>query len=424
MSFRQRLAEFIGGKKPISVENNTPLPLITRASSLWDSFVDSGSNGASLSETTALTVSAIYACVNLIAGAIAALPVHIYKQDISNGERDRLFDDTLIWVFNEQMMPRWSAANGWEFMVQSLLLQGDAFARILRNSYSEPIGLEPFHPRRVTVAVSMSLTRLVYIVEPEFAGTGINPLVLDQDDMLHVGGFGFNGLRGLSPLRNALRTTGYASNAMQEFSANFFANSARPDYALTTEQKMGQEAIDTLRAQIDEQHKGPAKAHRPMLLHSGLDIKTITMPLEEMQLLESRQFQIEEIARIYGVPPFMIGHNEKTTSWGSGIDSMGIGFVRYSLRQHLNKFQTEINRKFFRTAARVAEFDTTDLERADTKGFYEGLRIAVGRAGEPQLMTVNEARAEMRRNKKAGFDTLAVNPPSAGAPKDATQQTA
>lgn len=426
MSFRTRLADFIrGGNQQQSalmpIENSTPLPQITRGSSLYDAFVASYGGTVPLSEHAALAVSAIYACVNLIAGAIASLPVHIYKQNIENGERNRLFSDGLIWVLNEQMTPRWSAANGWEFLVQSLLLQGDGFARIIRNAKAEPVGLEPYHPRRVTVYVTPDLQRLVYAVDPEF--TGSDKIILDQDDMIHFAGFGFDGVRGMSPLRNSLRIAGAASNAMQEFASNFFANSARPDYALTTEQALSKEAIDTLRAQIDERHKGYANSHRPMLLHSGLDIKTITMPMADIQFLEGRKFQTEEIARIYGVPPFMIGYNEKTTSWGSGIESMGTGFVRYSLRQHLNKIQTELDRKLFRTASRTAIFDTTDLERADTKSFYEGLRIAVGRAGERPLISVDEARAELRRNKR-GMDSLDPIAAPQGTPPNDPQQTA
>ena len=136
----------------------------------------------------------------------------------------------------------------------------------------------------------------------------------------------------------------------------------------------------------------------------------ITMPMKDMELVAMRQFQIEEIARIYGVPPFMIGHNEKTTSWGSGVEAMAIGFVRFTLRQHLNKFQNEINRKLFRTAARVAEFDTADLERADTKSLFEALRIAVGRAGEPKIMSVNEARAHLRLKRSKDGDDMGINP--------------
>jgi len=139
---------------------------------------------------------------------------------------------------------------------------------------------------------------------------------------------------------------------------------------------------------------------KPMILEGGLDIKTLTMPLEEMQLLETRKFQVEEICRAFGVQPFMIGHTEKTSSWGTGVEAMGAGFVRYTLRDHLNAFQNEINRKFFRTAARVAEFDTAELERADIGVMMAALRQALGRAGEPAIMSVEEVRTMLRLPRK------------------------
>jgi HK97 family phage portal protein len=211
----------------------------------------------------------------------------------------------------------------------------------------------------------------------------------------------------MSVLRYALRMTGGAAIAMQDYAANFFANNARPDYALETDQALGQEAADAIYAKLDERHRGPANAHRPMLLHGGLKVRTITMPLTDVQLLEQRKFAVEDIARIYGVPPFMIGHTEKTTSWGSGVEAMGTGFVRYALRQHIHKAETELNRKLFRTSSRVVKFDTSDLERADTKSLMESLRIAIGRAGERPILSVNEARAVLRRNRIEGGDDTA-----------------
>jgi HK97 family phage portal protein len=398
------------------------LPSIIEGSSL---FADLGGSTGGLpvpTERSAFTVSAIYASVNLIAGAIAALPLHIYKRSL-DGERDLLPDDALWWVLNEQMTPRWSAAAGWEFIIQGLLLHGDGFARIRRNALSAVIGLEPLHPNRVTVLVAEDGQRLVYLVYPDplipMASRG-GVEVLDQDDMLHIPGFGFDGRRGLSPLRYALRMTGAVSLATQDYAARFFANGARPDYVLQTDTNMSPAAIEAMRDQVDQAHRGSANAHKPMVLTNGLKAEAIGMPIEEMQLLSTRQFQIEEIARIYGVPPFMIGHNEKTSSWGSGVEAMGIGFVRYALRQHLNKVQAEVNRKLFRTARRLAEFDTSELERADTTGLFAALRTAVGTAGAPGIMSVNEARARINLKKTPGGDELfkgtANAPPQAAEP--------
>ena len=383
-------------------------PMVTRGSSAWDDLF--GNSTTAPSETTAFTVSAIYACVNLYAGAIASLIKHIYRVS-SDGERDRSNTDPLWWVLNEEMTPRWSAANGWEFMVQSLLLHGDGFAKIIRDRASMPIALRPMHPMSVDVVVDVQKDRLIYVYSPE--DIGLKREVLDQDDVVHIAGFGFDGTRGMSPLRYALREAGSVAMSAQRYSGAFFANSARPDFALRTEQKLSPDVIENLRAQIAENHQGVDRSFKPMVLQGGLDIKTITMPVTDIQLIETRQFQIEEIARIYGVPPFMIGYNEKTTSWGSGVEAMGTGFVHFSLRQHLNKIETELNRKLFRTAAKRIEFDTFDLERADMKSMFEAFRIGIGRAGEPGFITTEEARQRlnMKRQPDGTLNQGAFNAP-------------
>ena len=305
----------------------------------------------------------------------------------------------LWWVLNEEFSPRWTASSGWAFLTASKLLHGDGFAEIIRRG-SKIVGLVPLHPNRVRVIATPDGSRLVYEIRPDPtierpAPEVLRTRVLDQDDMLHVPGFGFNGLRGLSALRNSLRNSGSLAINAQGFSEAFLENMARPDFALRTDSALTDVQFERLQATLEE-HKGPSKSGKPMILEGGLDIKTLTMPLEEMQLLETRKFQVEEIARAFGVQPFMIGHTEKTSSWGTGIESMGAGFVRYTLRDHLNAFQNEINRKFFRTARTVAEFDTTELERADTKAMFESVRVALGRAGEPAFMTLEEARQLLR----------------------------
>jgi HK97 family phage portal protein len=417
MSMWTMIADALGLGQAPAVQNSTPLPSIVRGNEMWDDLVASSGGLVVPNERTALQISAVYACVNLIAGAISAMPMNIYRQ-APDGERNRLPNDGLWWVLNEQMTPRWSAASGWEFLVLSLLLYGDAFAKILRNRNGEVTGLMPVHPWRVSVAVTPDALRLVYAIEkdPAVLGGNLEREVLDQDDVLHVAGFGFDGLRGMSPLRHSLRMAGSVALATQEYSARFFANSARPDYVLQTAGKVAPETIEQIKAQIDQRHGSPINAHRPMVLTGGMEAKVLSLPLEDLQLLQIRQFQIEEIARIYGVPPFMIGHTEKTTSWGSGVEGMGKGFVRYTLRGHLNKFQNELNRKFFRTAARVAEFDTTELERGDTKGLFEAFRIAVGRAGEPGFMTVQEVRERLNLKRTPDGD---LNPGGTNAEQPA-----
>ncbi|WP_439137565.1 phage portal protein [Roseicyclus sp.] len=388
MSIFGKLLSLFGARNSTTVSSSE----IRRGDGVWEALTG---NNAGIGERAALGVSAVYASVSLVSGAIAAMPMHVYRR-ANDGDKERLPGDSLWWTLNEEFSPRWTADSGWTFLVASRMLHGDAYAEIIRSPNGAIRGIVPLHPDRVKPITTPDGWRLVYEVHPDRTIERPNDAArqiraLDQDDVLHIPGLGFNGLHGLSPLRHALRLPARLAINAQEFSSRFLENMARPDFALHTDQALTDEQFDRLREALAE-HQGPSKAGRPMILDGGLSIAPLTMPMEDMQLLETRKFQVEEIARIYGVPAFMIGHTEKTTSWGSGVEAMGAGFVRYSLRSHLNAFSNEINRKFFRTASRVAEFDTRELERADTKSLYESLRVALGRAGEQPFLSLPEVR--------------------------------
>jgi HK97 family phage portal protein len=373
---------------------------VRRGDAVWEALTGGVQNP---SEAAAMRVTAVYACVQLISGAISSMPMHVYTRAI-DGDLKRDPSTPLWWILNEEFSPRWPAAAGWSFLVASKLLHGDGFAEIIRDRNGNIKGLVPIHPRRVEVIASPDGWRLVYLVQPDStiqspSQQASKARTIDQDDMLHVPGFGFDGLRGTSALRNQLGSAGTLAINAQDFSASFLKNLGRPDFALSADGALTDEQFARLQSSL-EQHRGPANSGKPMILEGGLKIETLTMPLEEMQLLETRKFQVEEICRAFGVPPFMIGHTEKTSSWGSGVAAMGAGFVRFALRDHLNAFQNEINRKFFRTASRVAEFDTTELERADLGVMMTALRTALGRAGEASIMSLEEVRTMLRLPKE------------------------
>lgn len=419
MSIWEKTLSAIGVMPPQAADRpQTPLPQITTNSSSWADFFTPIPGLPAVTEHSVMQITAAYACVNLIAGAGSALPVNVFSQS-ANGDRDQLYSDDLWWLLNEQFMPRWSASAGWEYLFASLLFQGDAFAVILRRG-GKIVGIEPVHPRSVEVYLTTDRMRLVYRVQHEIG----EAVVYDQDDMLHVPGFGFNGYRGLSPLRYSLAVAGGVALATQDYAGRFFTNSARPDVILTTDQAITREQAEEIKARWEATFGGHTKAHRPAVLGQGVKAAPLTMTAEDSQLLETRKFQIEEIARIYGVPPFMIGHMDKTTSWGSGVESMGQGFVRFTLRQHLSKFQTEINRKFFRSAGKVAEFDTFELERADMKTMFESFRIGVGRAGEPGFMTAEEVRRKLNLKRTPTDGTLSTGQSLQTGQADAPQQAA
>lgn len=364
--------------------------------------------GPSVTERTAMSIGAVYACVGLIGGAIASMPLPIYKRTPDGRQR---VDHDIWWLLNEQPCTCMSAAVMWEYLIWSLLLHGDAFAVIKRVSPMSPViaEIEPVHPLCVTVQEVNE--RLIYTIVDEDEAH-----VVDQDDMLHIPGLGFNGLRGLSPLRYAARQTFGLALAAEEYSARFFSNGARPDYVITTETKMDAEQQKLFRESWMARYAGLKNSHIPALLTGGnADVKSLTLSPEEAQLMATRNFQTVDIARIYGVPPHMIGITEKTTSWGSGIEQMGIAFVKYTLQRHLVKIEQEINRKIFRKSLQFfAEFNTAGLERGDYKARNEGYRIAAGRAGEPGWMTINEIRRLENMPPIAGGDELFK--PTTGAP--------
>jgi HK97 family phage portal protein len=417
-----------GADKSIDVRNSSSMTL-----SDFNDWVNAN-DIYSFGESNAMQVSAIYACVALIGGAVSSIPLEFYRRDAA-GHREKFTPD-LWYLFNEQPFPAWNAATAWEYSMQSLLLRGDSFWRIHRASRLSPVitGFEPLHP--ATVYVWRSGDRLRYRVTPqpsqlmqptaghqmvEMSGA-IPPIELDQDDILHVPGPGFNGLRGLSQVTSSLMLAGNTAKAADKFTSSFFANSARPDFVLESDTKMDAQQIAQLRDQWEQLYAGASKAWKPAVLTGGLKVKPVTLSSHDAQLLETRKFTVNEICRVFGVPPHMVGHMEGTTAWGTGIEQMSLGFSKFTLQRHLRKIEQEINRKVFRTAARFCAFDVTGLERGDFKTRMEGYRVALGRAGEPAWLTVNEVRKLENLPPVDGGDQLVTDPMKAAEPPGATPE--
>lgn len=344
--------------------------------------------GQVVNERTALGVGAVYASVGLIAGAIASMPLSIYERTADGRAKA---DHEYWWLFNEQPHDDWDAATFWEYIVASKLLHGDGFAETVRPSRlsSRVIGLQPHHPLHVDPRKT-SGGQLYYVVTDPNTGA---QRTVDPADMLQFRGLGFDGKRSLSPIKAAARQAIGISLGATEFTGKFFSNGARPDFAITSENKITDDQAKLIRTTWANRYGGSSNSHLPAVLSGGLSIKELTMSAEDTQLIATLGFSVEEIARVFGVPPHMIGHTDKTTSWGTGIEQLSIGFVKYTLQRHFKKIEQEINRKLWPNRARYfVEFLTAGLERGDYKTRMEGYRIAVGRAGEPGWITQNEIR--------------------------------
>ncbi len=390
------------------------LPDVRSGSELFEWMAGGmSSSGLAVTEQTAMRVSAVYASINLIGGAIASLPLPIYERTLDGRKRA---DHDVWWLLNEQPHPAWTASSFWEYLTASKLLLGDAYARIIRasNFSDRIIGFEPLHKSRLVV--TKHGPQLVYAYREDDNSI----TALSQDDVLHIPGPGFDGISGMSQIRHALRNSAGIALAADEYSGRFFKNGARPDFAIEVEGNLSTDQQDVIRRTWANRHSGIDNAHLPALLVGGAKVREITMNAEDAQLIDTRRFQVEDIARIFGVPPHLIGHTTAATSWGTGIEQMSIGFVKYTLQRHLVKFEQELNRKIWpRTPRYFAEFNTAGLERGDYKTRNEGYRIALGRAGEPGWMTVNEVRKIENLPPVEGGDDL-----SKGTPHEAPAQTA
>src|SRR5690554_4735321 len=338
--------------------------------------------GVAVNEASALRVTAVYACVRLIAGAIASLPLATYRRTDDGRERVR---SDLWWLLNEQPCPAVSAAVFWEYLIAQMLLSGDGLAEIERGRGGSIRQLIPLDAR--AVGIRQINGRLRY----EFCRNG-TWLGRDQDDILHIPGFGFDGTRGMSVIRHAAREAIGLALAAEGFSSRFFASGAHADVALKVPGKMTQEQIDNLRRIWASKYGGAHNASLPIVLTEGTDLKEVTISAQDSQLIEARRFQVADIARAFGVPPHMIGETDKSTSWGSGIEQQGIGFVQYTLAPHLNRIEQEINRKCFRTERLFVEFNVEGLLRGDSKSRADYYTRALGGTQNPAWMTPNEVR--------------------------------
>jgi len=372
-------------------------------------------SGFAVTAESAMRVSAVFAAVRLLAGGIASLPVAVFREGDEGREAIR---PDLWWLLNEQPIANWTAASMWEWVVQSICLRGDGFVEIVRSG-ADIKALRPHHPDMVSVRrVGDSL---LYSVSDEVSS--LRPV--HQDDMLHFPGFGFNGTRSMSIIQwAAFQSVGIAL-AADTFSASFYANGAAPKHLLEAPGQMDEEQADQLRDAYRKKSSGAHNAGMPLVLTQGVTLKEMSMSAGDAQLLESRKFQVIDIARAFGVPPHMIGAQETTSSWGTGIEQMSIGFIRWALQPYINRIRQELNRKLFRRASPFVEHKMEALLAGDSKAEGEHMRQAVGGSQGPGWMTINEIRKIKNLPAIAGGNVLyrpekSSNPPTKPKEEDET----
>jgi len=371
---------------------------ITDSQAFKELFLGIGSSSAGvINADTVMRASAVFACVRLISGALASAPLQIYQEG-DDGEFTKEYNHPYKKILGLSPNGQATAATFWKTMGQSKILQGDAYAAIVRGKKTgRPIGLMQLRWQRVKVyqaweiglsdSIGVAPERLYYDVSWD---NGTKSLV-DQDDMIHVPNIGWNGKNGLSTIQAGARAMGLALSS-EESAASLFENGMVSQVALSYPNKMGKDAQDILRQHLREKYSGAQNHNNPLILTEGGTVQHVSMNPQDVQLLDSRKFSVIDIARFFGVPPAMIGESEKTSSWGSGVEQMARWFTVFTMNEHFVSFEQELERKLFRGSGYMASFDESLLIRGDMKTQAEYYKSALGGTQGPGWLTPNEVR--------------------------------
>lgn len=363
-------------------------PLSIRDPAHWRNGDADTITGVAMTESAVLGLSTAWACVNLLVGTQASLPVMVYRT-AKDGSRELAKDHPLYRVLHDSPNSQQTALDFWEFICASLELRGNGYARKVK-SQGKVVGLVPIYPDLMSVR-QLTGGRIGY--RWTFDGKSYDET---DESVLHIRGFGGNPLGGLSTLEYGRKTFDLATG-INSAATTTFKNGMRPNVLISFKEFLTPQQRKDVEDALAAKYQGAMNAGRPFIAEGGQTVSTISMNPEDAQMLESRAFSVEEICRLFGVPPHMVGHTEKSTSWGTGIEQQTLGFVKFTLRRRLKRIEQALMKQLL-TADDVArgitiEFNLEGLLRGDSAGRSAFYTAALGDTQKPGWMLRNEVRA-------------------------------
>ncbi|WP_195594099.1 phage portal protein [Streptococcus oralis] len=333
------------------------------------------SSGENVDEFKAMQTTAVYACVRILAEAVASLPIHIYERT-PNG-REKKFEHPLYFLLHDEPNPEMSSFVFRETLMTHLLIWGNAYIQIIRDKSGQVISLYPLLPDKMSVHRDEN-GKLYYKYQrqteenPNFKDKG--SVILKQEDVLYIPGLGFDGLIGYSPIALAKNAIGMTL-ATENYGASFFKNGANPGGVL--EHPGILKDPKRVRDSWNAVYNGVTNAHKVAVLEEGMKYTQIGIPPEEAQFLQTRKFQINEIARLYRIPPHMIGDLEKSSF--SNIEQQSLEFVKYTLDPWVVRLEQAFKRSLFLPEEKkkyFVKFNVDGLLRGDYQSRMSGYAIA------------------------------------------------
>ena len=358
------------------------------SSSFYSFFFGNTSSGKPVNETTAMQMTAVYSCVRILSETVAGLPLNVYKYNDSGG-KEKAFKHPLYRLLHDEPNPEMTSFAFRETLMSHLLLWGNAYAQIIRNARGEVIALYPLMPNKMTVDRDQN-GRLFYSYQrgaedPKTLGSD-SRVYLMPEDVLHIPGLGFDGLIGYSPIAMAKNAIGLAI-ATEEYGAKFFANGAAPSGVL--EHPGTIKDPQRVKESWNSAYQGSANAHKIAVLEEGMKYTPIGIAPEQAQFLETRKFQINEIARIFRVPPHMLADLEKSSF--SNIEQQSLEFVKYTLDPWVVRWEQSMCRVLFSESEKPSYFIKFNVDGL-LRGDYASRMSGYATARQNGWMSANDIR--------------------------------
>ena len=342
----------------------------------WPFVFGRSTAGKNVNEITAMQTTAVYACVRILSESIASLPLHLYEYD-GQGQK-KVPEHPLYFLLHDSPNPEMTSFIFRETAMIHLLLFGNSFSQILRDGMGRVVGLYPLLPNHMSVDRDEN-NEIVYTYTPlNDSSPNIKSgrqIKLRRQDVLHIPGLGFDGLVGYSPIAMAKNAVGMTL-ACEDYGSAFFANGARPGGVLKHPGVLKDPS--KLRDSWQAVYGGTANTGKVVVLEEGVEYQPITIPPEEAQFLETRKFQIDEIARLFRVPPHMIGDLEKSSF--NNIEQQSLEYVKYTLNPWVVRWEQSLQKALINPAERgkyFIKFNVDGLLRGDYQSRMAG--YAVGR---------------------------------------------
>ena len=362
-------------------------------------FFGFSGSGKPVNAKTAIQLSTVYACVRVISETIASLPLGVFESTDAGSRKAT--EHSLFRILHDEPNNEMTSFVLREVMLAHLLLWGNSYCQILRSGSNKVTGLYPLLPDHMDVDRNADGV-LTYTY------TTMNGRVvqLTPEEVLHIPGLGFDGVMGYSPIALERNAIGLAI-ASEEYGSKFFSNGARPSGVLTHPNTVRD--VEKLRESWNAVYGGSSNANRVAILEEGMKFEPITIPNNEAQFLETRKFQVDEICRIFRVPPHLIGNLEHATF--SNIEHQSIDFAVHTIRPWLVRIEQAMNRALLSPQEKgrfYVQFNIDGLMRGDYKSRMEGYAVGINNG----FMSPNDVRRLENMNPipaSEGGDTYIVN---------------